>query len=1272
MRRDANGKFTNNWESEAKRRVSVTLTNTAWRLLEEEAQKYGISRSEVIERIARSFATAKNRSSETKSNNQGQKLSDKFNVSDQNQEAGQNFDQADTRTQELIWKQQQKIDTLERQKQELEAIVENAPDAIAHFDSELRYLYVNRIVEQALGIARDDLLGKKMDEVLSNPIYLFWEERLRQVFATTQAQEIEFEFETPFGVRFYQARLVPELNSDGLPVSVIVISRDMTETRQAEQQRTQLLASQETKRKIEVILESISDAFVAFDRNWRYTYVNQAAATILHKKPAELLGKHVWNEVFPELVGGIAYQKFHQAIAEQIPISWEEFGEPIQRWIEVRVYPSSEGIAVYFRDVTERKQAEQALRNTAERLSLALAAANLGDWSWDAATDLVNFSQRAAEIFGILPGSHMTWTQMRNLLHEDDRERARVEVEKAIANHSDYSIEYRVLHQDGSERWVAANGRANYSPTGEALGMLGIVQDITQRKQAEQALRESQILYQTLAEALPNLIWTLTPDGQIDYVNQQWRKALGVTLEQVNQTGWSLIVHPDDLPRSFENWTQIQSGESITEQEYRHYMADGSYRWFLARMFAIRDQYGQLLRLVGASTDIDERKRTEDALRSSEERLALASQAAQVVTFEWNIETNQVFWTAEEEALYGLTPGSFQGQLENWKQAVHPEDRDRAVQDVLDAVANRTDLNTEFRIIHPDGNVRWLAAKGRTFYDTEDRPLRMIGMNEDITERKQLEMEREQLLQQLEASLGQFEAVINSMSEGLLVSDAQGNVLLFNPAALVLHEYDSVEQVRRHLCEFPDTFEGHDLQGNLIELEDWPLARVLRGETYRDYEINVHRLDTHTRWIGSFSGTPVYDKQGQMILAIVTMHDISDRKQAETERLQLLQQERKAREQAEAANCIKDQFLAVLSHELRTPLNPILGWSHLLRQGKLDAKKTSTALETIERNAKLQIQLIDDLLDISRILQGKLSLTSVPVDLKSTITAAIETVYLAAQTKDIQIQTQFESQAVTVLGDAARLQQVVWNLLTNAVKFTPATGQIQIRLSTTDFQAQIQVRDTGKGIRPEFLPYVFDRFCQADSTTTRTFGGLGLGLAIVRHLVELHGGMVKAESNGEGQGATFTIMLPLMSAAVSTTEEAVVMTDSLQLQGINILAVDDDVDNLELVQFILEQAGATVMTTSHATEALEQLHQSNPHLIITDIAMPQVDGYTLMKQIRELTSKQGRQIPAIALTAYAGEINQQKAIAVGFQIHLAKPVDPQTLVQAISELLSRT
>lgn len=433
-----------------------------------------------------------------------------------------------------------------------------------------------------------------------------------------------------------------------------------------------------------------------------------------------------------------------------------------------------------------------------------------------------------------------------------------------------------------------------------------------------------------------------------------------------------------------------------------------------------------------------------------------------------------------------------------------------------------------------------------------------------------------------------------------------------------------------------------------------------------------------------------------------------------------------ARETAEAANRIKDEFLAVLSHELRTPLNPILGWSKLLRTRKCDDATTQRALETIERNAKLQTQLIEDLLDVSRILQGKLSLNASPVNLVATIEAAIEIVYLAAQAKSIQIRTFFDPNVGTVLGDPNRLQQVLWNLLSNAVKFTPDRGRVDVRLSVvkelkvgrlnvvraafpvphrgsrrvgvgleelnigglednlqsankTNLQpsnvqpstsyAQIQVSDTGKGINPDFLPYVFDYFRQENSTTTRVFGGLGLGLAIVRHLVELHGGTICAESPGEGLGATFTVTLPLMRVVPSKREETVLPEIPPNLEGIRVLVVDDEPDTLKLLVFLLEEHGASVTAVASASEALDVLVQWQPDVLLSDIGMPEVDGYMLIAKIRAMPSEQGGQIPAIALSAYAGEANSQKIVSAGFQRHLTKPVEPTLLVREITNLV---
>ena len=402
-----------------------------------------------------------------------------------------------------------------------------------------------------------------------------------------------------------------------------------------------------------------------------------------------------------------------------------------------------------------------------------------------------------------------------------------------------------------------------------------------------------------------------------------------------------------------------------------------------------------------------------------------------------------------------------------------------------------------------------------------------------------------------------------------------------------------------------------------------------------------------------------------------------------TERTELLQREQAAREQAEANSRMKDEFLAIVSHELRSPLNAILGWARLMRRRVLADSVRDRAIETIERNALLQVQMIEDLLDISRIIRGTIRLTACPIQLKVPIEAAIETVLLAAQAKKIQIITNFEPTIGMVSADSDRTQQVIWNLLSNAIKFTPSGGTIEVRLSVISPVAQIQIIDTGCGISADFLPHVFDRFRQADASMTRSYGGLGLGLAIARQLVELHGGTLQAQSKGEGQGSTFTIEIPLINEQLENIDSPIARTsqevdsNSLPLenlpllQGLQILVVDDEDDNREIITLALQEYNVKVITANCAMAAMEIVTQRNLDAIISDIGMPDEDGYKLIKKIRDWEISQGlKPIGAIALTAYARDEDRQRAISNGFQMHLSKPIEPHKLALAVSQLAS--
>lgn len=565
----------------------------------------------------------------------------------------------------------------------------------------------------------------------------------------------------------------------------------------------------------------------------------------------------------------------------------------------------------------------------------------------------------------------------------------------------------------------------------------------------------------------------------------------------------------------------------------------------------------------------------------------------------------------------------------------------------------------------------WIATIAVNCAIVRDWQAHEIALLQEFVARLWSMVEHTRAIDQLRQSEAEFRQLANAMPQIVWICDGAGHLEFVNDRWT---EYTglSLEQSR-----------DRTLMEQIIPPED--NARI--NEVFTEAIANRSSYQSEFRLIRPDGGyryflvraTPIQNDQGEIEQWYGTSTDVTDLKQLEAERSRLLVQEQSAREQAERANQIKDEFLAVLSHELRTPMNPILGWASLLKQGKLSAEKATEAIATIERNARLQVQLIDDLLDISRILRGKLTLTVEPVDLSVVIAAASETVQLAADAKLLQFDPIASPSIAIVNGDAGRLQQVVWNLLSNAIKFTPHGGQISVELTTVGRYAQIQVRDTGKGINPEFLPYLFEHFRQEDAATTRKFGGLGLGLAIARQIVELHGGQIRAESLGEAQGATFTVQLPLASQIERSPTSDSVPIDAGDLMGIQILVVDDEPDSREFVAFVLEQAGAIVTRAASGIEALEQIQQSPPDVIVSDIGMPDLDGYMLMQETRLIEA--AKQIPAIALTAFAGELDQKRALspipvgdgfAAGFNQHLAKPVDPDQLVKAIRGVYDRT
>lgn len=712
---------------------------------------------------------------------------------------------------------------------------------------------------------------------------------------------------------------------------------------------------------------------------------------------------------------------------------------------------------------------------------------------------------------------------------------------------------------------------------------------------------------------------------------------------------------------------------------------------------------------------LTEQEQAEAALRQSEEVLRLANyrfrvaeEASKSFHYDWNLETDTVIRSENFSQVLGYQLDEVADTWEAWKALTHPEDFLLSKEEAIAYLNQLPDenLETEYRVRHKDGRYRHLYNRGIILRDERGKARRIIGQTVDITERKLAEVklgeanllaivEYERLLERIAAlaqalgaardlppifrALREF-AAASVPCDGLFVS-------LYDPAADIRTACygwgDGVEFDVLGLPPMPVTVDGLNSRavrsGETVVSDDYskdtrghPGVTVGPDNGLRPQSSMAVPMSMLGRVIGTI------EVQSYELAAYKEGHATAMRMAANLtavaiENAQLLARESQARTEAEESNRLKDEFLAIVSHELRTPLTAILGWARMLDSENLNETVTTRAIQTILRNAKSQAQIIDDILDVSRIVTGNLHLHLEPTELAPLIDAAINVVRPTAEAKGISIMTHFAERPVVVAGDAHRLQQVAWNLLSNAVKFTPEHGAVHVRVYESDSYAKIEVSDNGPGIDPSFLPYVFERFRQADSSTTRTYGGLGLGLAIVRHLVEIHGGNVQAESKGERKGAKFTVSLPLLSAAVDDRPVAqpVSTRSGPLLDGVHVLLVDDDPATLEMISLALTGYGAKVTAASSAPEAIAALERSRIDVLVSDIAMPNEDGYELIQKVRALETVGAIGIPAVAITAYAREQDRDRALSSGYQSFLPKPIEPLELVSLVARLASK-
>ncbi len=1062
------------------------------------------------------------------------------------------------------------------------------------------------------------------------------------------------------------------------------------------------------------VVDSADDAVITKTLDGRITSWNPGAQRIFGYTAEEAVGRPV-TILIPE-----DHLDEEPAILARI-----RAGERIEHYETVRVHKDGSlldisltvspirkpdgtiiGASKIARNITEHKRAQETLRAQAEVIGQAYDAIFLRD----STNAITLWNQGAERTYG--------YTQAEALGRSPHELLKTVppvpleEIYESLRREGFWEGELLHTRKDGEQLVVETRWATVRDGRGQTTSILEITRDVTERRRAEARLRQAAAIVENSDDA----IISKDVEGVILSWNPGAERLYGYTAEEVVGRPVTILIPEDRLDEEPKILAQIRRGERVDHYETVRRRKDGTLLDVSLTVSPVKDAEG---RVVGASKiarDITGRRRAERTrgllsaiVESSDD--AIVSSGLDLRIASWNAGAERMFGYSAAEVLGGettiITPPDYVGEtverFERLKRETSPQ-------------------HFESRRRAKDGRLIDVAVTLSPITDEGGDLIGISAVIRDITASKRAERQMREQAEVIETvnRVGQtlageldlhklVQTVTDAATEvtGAHFGSFFYNVLNEEGASYMLYTLSGVPleafahfPMPRATDLFGPTFRG---EGTIIISDVKKDPRFGKNSPY--YGMPEGHLP-----VVSYLAVPVTSRSGEVYGGLFFGHPeesvFNEREARIVEGLaaqaavamdnaRLFEAAERARAQAEAsaaekerlykeareANRLKDEFLATVSHELRTPLTAILGWAHMLRTGQFDADSAASAFETIERNARAQAQLIEDLLDVSRIITGKLRIDVRPVDPNSFIEAAVEAVRPAAEAKGVRLQKVIDTGLASVSGDPVRLQQVVWNLLANAIKFTPRGGRVQVRLERVNSHVEIVVSDTGQGIAHDFLPHVFDRFRQADGTTTRHHGGLGLGLAIVRHLVELHGGTVRAESPGEGQGSTFTVLLPVAPVYASTLSEARVhpaARDTLpafecpdRLDGLRVLVVDDEADTREMLKAGLGHCGAEVTAAASAAEALTEIVKSPPDVLISDMGMPDEDGYALIRKVRGLPGGQGGNVPAIALTAYARTEDRLQALRAGYQMHVTKPVELTELAAVVASLAKR-
>ena len=944
--------------------------------------------------------------------------------------------------------------------------------------------------------------------------------------------------------------------------------------------------------------------------------------------------------------------------------------------IGLTAYGLSCGLIVYFGERMQRAndqllqlfQSTNTLEDalTKEKELLATTLASIGDAVivTDTHGHVVSINAEAERLLGWknVEVVHRPLSDIFRIIDERDRKPAENPVSRALREGAVVGLTNHTLliARDGTEIPIDDSAAPIRQGDGPVLGVTLVFRDVTEQRRAQRVQARLAAIVHFSGDA----IITKNLDSIIQTWNVGAEQLFGYTAAEVIGKPVTIIFPEERLDEDDAIVEKLRRGQAVERLETVRIARDGRRIPVSESSSPLKDADGNV---VGASKiihDVSDIVAAREALIREKELLAttLASIGDGVIVTD--NQSRVTFLNPEAERLTG------------WSNS---DAKDRSLSVVFRIVNERTRRVAENpvekalrlgRIVGLANHTMLLREDGAEFLiDDSAAPIRdkdgslfgVVLVFRDVSEQRKLYEARQQLA-----------AIVEHSGEAIATKNLDGIIQTWNASAEELFGYGADEIIGKPVTIL--------IPPDRLSEEEEILSRLRRG-------LPAERLETirlkkdGTPIPVSVTVSPIKDPDGEVIGASKLIQDITTRQRIEQERQQLLGRERSLRAQAEAAGRMRDEFLATVSHELRTPLNAILGWATMLNKNKLDPAVARRGIESIERNARAQAQLIEDLLDVSRIISGKVRLEVKPVVVTPIIHAALDAVRPAAEAKSIRLDVKIDPSAEHLRADPARLQQVIWNLLSNSLKFTPAGGEVSVSVKRTASTAEISVRDTGEGINPEFLPYAFDRFQQADSSVTRKHGGLGLGLSITRHLVEMHGGSIEARSDGKGRGATFTVRLPIPAVHAGPAEVRErgsldlqsLRTSSTQLpnlQGTNILAVDDSNDTREVLTAVLEGCGARVTTASSVREALDIFAAWKSDLVICDIGMPEEDGYAFIRAIRKLAPEAGGNTPAIALTGYVRVEDRLRALEAGYQMFVPKPIEAAELCTIVANLIS--